>query len=150
DPDWNLQEWKDLRGDLNQEPADNRVGDGNLVNVAPLQLPEEIARLHFFIPCGSVSSLHLRIGHSRSRARASDPSCVTACPRDSRSRVFMALLLPHRQFMSKAAVALNCANREAKRLEKLRGLVKVIRQQNENRHGISTNRIETSAFLYHR
>ena len=26
---------------MNQQPADNRVGDGNLVNVAPLQLRKE-------------------------------------------------------------------------------------------------------------
>ena len=30
----------------------------------------------------------LNVGHSRSRARASYPSCITAYPRGSRSRVF--------------------------------------------------------------
>jgi hypothetical protein len=30
----------------------------------------------------------LNVGHSRSRARASYPNCVTAYPRGSRSRVF--------------------------------------------------------------
>jgi hypothetical protein len=68
----------------------------------------------------------LRIGHSRPRARASYPSCVTAYPRGSRSRVFMALLVPHSQFMSKAGVPVNFANREAKRLENLRGPIKVL------------------------
>jgi len=35
DPIWNLQEREDLRGNLNHEPADNRISDRNLVNVAP-------------------------------------------------------------------------------------------------------------------
>ncbi len=35
-PGWNLQEWKNLRGNLNQQPANNRIGDGDLVNIAPL------------------------------------------------------------------------------------------------------------------
>src|SRR5439155_7520570 len=46
DPVWNLQKWENPRGNLNHEPADNRVRDGNLVNVAPLQLPEETLRIH--------------------------------------------------------------------------------------------------------
>ena len=46
DPVWNFQEWKNLRGKLNQEPADNRVGDGNFINVAPLQLGEEALWIH--------------------------------------------------------------------------------------------------------
>jgi hypothetical protein len=35
------------RGDLHHQPADNGIGDRNLVNVAPLQLGEKILRLHF-------------------------------------------------------------------------------------------------------
>ena len=35
-PGRNLQEWKNLRGNLNQQPANNRIGDGDLVNIAPL------------------------------------------------------------------------------------------------------------------
>src|SRR5204863_9408468 len=46
DPIWNLQEWEDLRSNLDQQPADNRVSDSHLVNVPPLQLPEEILRIH--------------------------------------------------------------------------------------------------------
>jgi hypothetical protein len=46
DPIWNLQEWENLRGDLNQQPANNRVGDRHFVNIAPLQLGEEIAFAH--------------------------------------------------------------------------------------------------------
>jgi hypothetical protein len=38
----------------------------------------------------------------------------------------MALLVPHSQFMSKAGVPVNFANREAKRLENLRGPIKVL------------------------
>jgi len=45
-PIWNLQEWENLRGDLNQQPADNGVSDGNLVNVSPLQLPKEVPSIH--------------------------------------------------------------------------------------------------------
>src|SRR6478609_6109034 len=40
-PIWNLEEWKNLRRDLDHKPADNRVRHGNLVNIAPLQLGEE-------------------------------------------------------------------------------------------------------------
>src|SRR5690349_2604822 len=36
DPVWNFQEWKNLRGDLDQQPTDDRVSDGYFVNVAPL------------------------------------------------------------------------------------------------------------------
>src|SRR4029434_7314476 len=37
----NFEKWKDLRYDLNQQPADDRIGDGDLVNIAPLQFVEE-------------------------------------------------------------------------------------------------------------
>src|SRR6266480_2835998 len=46
-PGWNFQEWKNLRGNLHQQPADDRVGNRNFVNIAPLQLGEEIAWSHF-------------------------------------------------------------------------------------------------------
>ncbi len=39
----NFKERKDLRGDLNQQPADNGIRDRNLVHVAPPQLVEEVA-----------------------------------------------------------------------------------------------------------
>src|SRR5262252_11006407 len=42
----NFQKRKNLRGDLNQKPADDSVRDGHLVNVAPLQLAEESLRIH--------------------------------------------------------------------------------------------------------
>ena len=41
DPIWNLEEWKDLRRDLNYQPTDNRVRDGNLVDIPSFQLGEE-------------------------------------------------------------------------------------------------------------
>ena len=43
DPIWDLQERENLGGNLNQEPADNRIGDRNFINVAPLELGEKIA-----------------------------------------------------------------------------------------------------------
>src|SRR5205809_1656885 len=44
----NLEERKNLRGDLDQEPGDNRVSNCNPVDVAPLQLGEKVARVHSF------------------------------------------------------------------------------------------------------
>ena len=49
DPIWNLQKWKDLSRNLNQEPSNNRVCDRHLVNVASLQLGKEIAIGHSII-----------------------------------------------------------------------------------------------------
>ena len=37
----NVEKWKNLAGNLHQQPGDNAVRDRNLVNVAPLQLGEE-------------------------------------------------------------------------------------------------------------
>ena len=42
----NVEEWKNLRCDLNQKPADDRIRDSNFVNIAPLQLAEEYLRIH--------------------------------------------------------------------------------------------------------
>ena len=41
-PVWNVQKRKNLRSNLNQEPPDDGICDGDLVNVAPLQLGEEV------------------------------------------------------------------------------------------------------------
>src|SRR4029453_9525335 len=41
DPVRNLEEWKNLRRDLNYQPTDNRVRDGNLVDIPSFQLGEE-------------------------------------------------------------------------------------------------------------
>jgi len=32
--------------DLRQKPSNSRIGDGNLVNIAPLQFGKEVARIH--------------------------------------------------------------------------------------------------------
>jgi hypothetical protein len=45
-PGWYFQEWENLGGDLDQQPTDNGVSDGNLINVAPFQLGEESGRRH--------------------------------------------------------------------------------------------------------
>src|SRR6266581_4030878 len=42
----NLEERKNLTRDLHQQPCDDCVGDRNFVNVASLQLSEEILRVH--------------------------------------------------------------------------------------------------------
>src|SRR5438552_15859618 len=46
----NFEERKNLTGDLHQEPCDDCVGDRDFVNVAPLQLTEELAEFHFAVP----------------------------------------------------------------------------------------------------
>src|SRR5207253_8362213 len=76
DPSWNLQERENLGGNLNQEPADNRIGDRNFINIASLQLGEEILDLHSgfssqsFWKRGSFRS-GSNIGSSRSSAGVS-------------------------------------------------------------------------------
>ena len=40
-PVWNLKKWKNLRRYLQEQPCDDRVGDRDFVNVAPLQFGEE-------------------------------------------------------------------------------------------------------------
>src|SRR4029453_18459269 len=42
----NLEERENLRSYLHQQPRDDCVGNRNFVNVAPLQLGEEIAEVH--------------------------------------------------------------------------------------------------------
>src|SRR5439155_10407240 len=43
----NFQERKNLRRNLNEQPSNNGIRDRNFVNVAPLQLGEEIVLIHF-------------------------------------------------------------------------------------------------------
>src|SRR6266480_846082 len=38
-----FEKWKNLRGGLDQQPANNRIRNRDLVNIAPLQLGEEVA-----------------------------------------------------------------------------------------------------------
>src|SRR5207237_9898593 len=45
-PTWNIEKGKDLRDALRESPAGNRVCDPDFVNVAPLQLGEEISWIH--------------------------------------------------------------------------------------------------------
>src|SRR6266516_5958314 len=45
----NIEDRKNLRDALSERPAGDRIGNRDLVNIAPLQLAEEVARLHFFI-----------------------------------------------------------------------------------------------------
>src|SRR4029077_14120407 len=40
-PVWNFEKWKNLCGNLNQKPADDRVRDRDFVNVAPLEFGEK-------------------------------------------------------------------------------------------------------------
>ena len=41
-PVWNFEERKDLGGNLNEKPGDDRVSGGNPVDIAPLQLREKV------------------------------------------------------------------------------------------------------------
>src|SRR5262245_59027950 len=43
---WNLEEWKDLSGDLDQKPRDNAVSDRDSIDVAPLQFGKKLTRTH--------------------------------------------------------------------------------------------------------
>src|SRR5439155_13885974 len=42
----NLKKWKDLRGKLREEPCDDSVSDRCAVNIAPLQLRQNVLRIH--------------------------------------------------------------------------------------------------------
>ena len=44
-----FEEWKNLAGNLHQQPRDNCVGDCHLVNIAPLQFCEKIRFVHDFV-----------------------------------------------------------------------------------------------------
>src|SRR5207248_6873945 len=85
-PIWNFEKWKNLSGDLNQQPSDDGICDRDLVNVAPLQLGKEVTRVHFgfssqsFWKRGSLRS-GSNIGSSRSSAGVSGTfSASTARP----------------------------------------------------------------------
>ena len=54
-PIWNFEKWKNLRGNLNQKPADDRVRDRDFVNIAPLEFGEKRVPLaHGVVPPGGV------------------------------------------------------------------------------------------------
>ena len=52
----NFEKREDLGGNLNEQPTDDGVRDRDFVNVAPLQLSEEVALAHFEPGAGSDSS----------------------------------------------------------------------------------------------
>jgi hypothetical protein len=56
-PSRNFKDWKNLCRDLDQQPTDDGIRDGDLVNIAPLQLGEEIVDLHSDYLFGPISSL---------------------------------------------------------------------------------------------
>src|SRR4029077_16756006 len=68
DPIWNLEEWKDLRRDLNYQPTDNRVRHGNLVDIPPLQLSEEVGGFHDLPPATFCTTASKR-GSPRSESK---------------------------------------------------------------------------------
>lgn len=47
DPIRNCEKGEYLGRDLDEEPRDNRIGDGHSIDVAPLELGEEVLRVHF-------------------------------------------------------------------------------------------------------
>ncbi len=47
-PRRNLDQREDLRRDLNEQPGHDPVGDRNFVNIAPLELGEEVFQVHGF------------------------------------------------------------------------------------------------------
>src|SRR5205814_8287985 len=81
---------ENLRGNLNQEPAHNRVSHGNLVNVAALKFGEKVALIHRLIvrlrfECQGIREISevciLTVGHSPESFRGSlSPSQRTAMP----------------------------------------------------------------------
>src|SRR5207302_8571035 len=44
----NLEEWKNLRGDLDQKPCSNAVSDCRPIDVAPFQFGKKVSRVHSF------------------------------------------------------------------------------------------------------
>ncbi len=47
-PIGDVEKWKNLAGNLHQQPGDDAVRDRDLVNIAPLQFGKEIALAHCF------------------------------------------------------------------------------------------------------
>ncbi len=44
----NLEKWKNLAGNLHQQPGNDAVRNRNLVNIAPLQFGKKVALAHCF------------------------------------------------------------------------------------------------------
>ena len=66
-PIGDVEKWKNLAGDLHQQPGDDAVRDRNLVNIAPLQFGEKIALAHCF--AGADGNLHVELLTQRGEAR---------------------------------------------------------------------------------
>ena len=66
-PHWDFEKWKDLRRDLNEEPAHDRVGHGDAVNFASLQFGEKFFRVHTMV------MMPLPLAGKSTRARVSCP-----------------------------------------------------------------------------
>src|SRR5438477_6988256 len=60
-----MQRWDDGRRDLYDQPTDDCVSDRDLVNVAPLQLGEEVCRVHSGIPASKRSTSFWKRGSLR-------------------------------------------------------------------------------------
>lgn len=71
------KEGEDLGRHLNQEPGNDRVGDGDLLNVAAFQLGEEVAQIH------AAASEHSDVNPSGKRV--SRPSVPNESGDDARS-----------------------------------------------------------------
>src|SRR5260221_13772859 len=57
------------RRDLYDQPTNDRVCDGDLINIAPLQLGEEASRVHSGIPASKRSTSFWKRGLSRNGSR---------------------------------------------------------------------------------
>ena len=68
----NLEKWKNLCRDLNEQPSYDRIRDRDLVNIAPLQLDEEVIDLHYFPPVIFCTSASKR-GSPRRSSRNGSP-----------------------------------------------------------------------------
>src|SRR5213076_216783 len=96
----NFKDRENLCRDLDQQPADDRVGDGNLVNISSPQLGEEVTRRHTFTCYGPTCSLRasscwkagsLRIGsQTGSIFRRAMETVSPAGMASSRRRIVMA------------------------------------------------------------
>src|SRR5207249_2826646 len=64
-----IERGKKNRCRLNREPRDHRVGDGNLVNIAPFQFGKEVAVLHRGSPEKMRIISFLKRGSLRSESR---------------------------------------------------------------------------------
>src|ERR1700716_3868306 len=80
-PHRDFEKQKDLRGDLNEEPAHDRVGHGDAVNFASLEFSEKLFRIHTML----MTPLLLAGKSRRGRDRRGDDVLVSKkCHPESR------------------------------------------------------------------